>query len=300
MLARPYSSPLLPYRWTWPVVAGGGAALRNAQSVSAADVGATGLQVDINREYVLLAQSGGVPTLWGEKPCNLCTNPGIELRTTVGTGFTWLGGVPVVTGAAAVAGGPFTTTKASALPRIRYPVGSAAGNQYALIRASGLTGFGSGYGFRYQAKVVNGVVSTNRKWHMGLSSTIPAGANVDPNTLLDSILIGRSSSSDANLQLYTNDGAGTAVKTDLATLSGLAFPSNTVDIGYELQVYSLDGTFYGWQVRHLDSGAEVSGRLATSDRPGTGKLLWSWYTTDGGDTTQVAIDLASMDWRSFR
>jgi len=263
-----------PTRWTWA-----DAATRTAQSVSASDLYAVGLQTDMNLQYQLIQVS---PARWAPLP-DLAYGPErayatVTAGTPVGVGLNFAT-VVGTTGARTLS----NTSIATRLVRTAQTTSSSAGNAGCWASTSG-TGpylFGGG---RFRMAGVLGAVSSSMRWFMGLIVT-PPSTNVDVAAQVNLIGIGRSSS-ESNVQVYYNDASGTASQADL----GASFPAGTVNIGYELELYSVDGTGWTYGVKHLDTFAEISGVVA-SNLPATAtQTRLAWYSSNNADAVAVSLD----------
>jgi hypothetical protein len=133
------------------------------------------------------------------------------------------------------------------------------------------------------------------RWFMGYMVTPPT-TNVDVAAQVNMIGIGRSSS-ESNVQFYYNDASGTATQIDL----GASFPAGTVSIGYELDLYSPDGTTsYTYNLRHLDTHVEISG-VVNSNLPASGtQTSIVWYGSNNADAVAISLDWAYANYSQNR
>lgn len=270
--------------WTWS-----GSAARLAQSVTSGQLGQIGLQTDINRRYRLLQVTPSV--VWGQAPV---ADGGVERAVTpLGnstnnpsvSGSGW-----AATGGTAVARAPTTSSKGTMTPRYGRRTDAAAGSNIQLHGGSGIVPPPAA-GVRATFRVVVAETSSTMLWFAGFAQA--ASANL--GTLADCIGIGRSSAAQTNVQLLHNDSSGSIVPEDLgAPLPALGGGTPTL---YELELYTADGTSWGYCVRNIETGAEASGALST-EIPATSASTFRWFlfASNGTDAVQVAVDLADIRW----
>lgn len=274
-------NPVGPFRWVWA-----NAAARIAQSVVAAEIGFYGYQVDIALEYQLLAVG---PTRWGPM---MDPAMGVERVIAVRNGANTYVGAGYGIDAFPVSGSTVARPAGGATPSLRLirvgqVTGGGAGST-AIVRILTNSGAPCEQGARLRAKVVLDAVTAAERWFFGVCDAIGA-ANVNPNTFLNSIGIGRGAG-EANLQLFHNDNAGLATQVDL----GAAFPAISANLAYELEIYTLAGTSYGVQVRNVDSEAQISLTLAADLPIVSGLLNWCMYSSNNTDAASVGLCLASI------
>lgn len=215
---------------------------------------------------------------------------------------TWnnSGGSPV-TNWTTTAGGiaAASGTKTGTVRRVKMSSNAAATNlgaayvpnSHNYVTRGSASGMG---GFYFHTIVGTNTHSTNCRAFFGLGTSAGAGNATGmwfdaSNTVASGTHIfgiGWDGSGDTNLQLFTNDGTGTATKSDL----GGSFPVDTGKI-YELIVACKpnDTTVY-WYLRELISGNETSGTVS-SDLPGNTIFLAPNYGIhNAGDNALVAFE----------
>ncbi len=263
------------YRWTWP-----DAATRVAQSVVAADIGFVGFQTDIGLRYQLLAIG---PSRWGplaDPSMGILRNHGALINTaSAGAGLITMS----ATQGALAARGQTTSNALTRLARVSVVSGGGAGSS-AVIRPGVQAGFAFNLGFRFRTQFGLAITSANMWWFVGFGP-VPAAGGADPVTFLNCFGVGRSAT-DANVQLFHNDGAGAAVKVDL----GASFPAVGTDIAWELELYSADGSTFAYQLTYLNTGAVISGTFNT-DVPTLNPIAGDPIYYAANNTDAVAIDL---------
>jgi hypothetical protein len=269
------------YWWTWS-----GAAARTAQSVTAADVGTVGYQQDIALGYQLVGVSPtrwapladpsmGPPRYWFAIQNNAAISSALGLSIVASTGTT---------GARAQA----STTRSTRLVRVKVETAAGAGSVASLRHGTGNAHMTAG-GIRRRYQFVLGDVCASMRWFVGLNVAGMA-TNLDPSAALNVIGLGTVDGS-ANVHLVRGDGSAAAAPIDL----GASFPSRTLDIGYDFDLYSIDGTTsYGWQARHLDSDAVASGLVTTSLPTSTSILYDTFYSSNNADAEVISLDPANL------
>lgn len=277
-------SPSLPaYRWVWP-----DATARLAQAVTAAQIGGIGYQVDIRREYQLMALTGGAPNEWGER-----VDPSLgqmnSITPTVGTGITAMGTVPVTAFGTLVGILQTTTTRATTLIRCLCSTTAVPG-AIAVYRAGGSTSPIPRWGYRYTAKTVLNDLTLASRWYMGITGSPPL-ANVAPNSIIFSVGIGADAAQTTTRLMHCGLTAP-ATEIDL----GAAFPAKAAGTGLELQVFTLDGASYAWQVRNLATAAEVSGTFNAAMPDPFISAGWLWYASNNTDAAIVSAVIGGMQW----
>lgn len=268
-------------RWTWP-----NAAARVAQPVTRSSIGDIGYQQDIARWYRLM---GVGTTRWGQMPDPSLGPPKYATAQRGTTTIAQVGiGMSVTVGPGAAARSPSGATKSTNLDRVSIPTSAVAGN-IGVFRNNASPGLPSVVGVRYQMRATLGAVGGSAvRWCMGITSSAP-GATANPNTFLNGVWIGRESGS--NLQLFNNDGAGTATTTDL----GASFPGATVNTGYGLEIFSLDGSSYVYQVHLIDNPLiAVSGTISTDIPANSTALLVLLFVDNNTDAAASSIDFADL------
>ncbi len=283
---------VLPYyQWVWA-----NAAARLAQTVTAAQIGGVGYQIDMAREYKLLALTGGAPHRWGALYDSMLVPTLRNVAAEPGNATVRQYAINVSVPAA----GAFTLRTAPASGTKSQQRARTGVNTTALINSPGLyrTG-GNGYlpsaGFRMQHTGVLGAVSASMRWLMGVSNpSLPNVGNSLFSTFRNVVGIGRDNS-QANVQLYHCDAASAPTLHDL----GANFPAGTLEVGYELELYTATGASWGVQVRALDTQQEISFTLTTNiPNPGVASFF-QYYSNSNADAAAVSLDVADWTWQQI-
>lgn len=173
-------------------------------------------------------------------------------------------------------------------------VAGVRGSQNA-VRIGRTAGAPGGFSSRIVWGPSTGVSTATTRAFCGFRATA-APTDVNPSSLLNLVGMGWDSG-DTNVQMMTNDGAGTATKTDL----GASFPrpnTNNTTV-YELQLYSPNSTTQSvnWRVIRYDTtgktiAAEATGTI-TTDLPANTVLMAPHVWMSVGGTSSV-IGVACM------
>lgn len=163
---------------------------------------------------------------------------------------------------------PATTTYFTSRNRINNLSGATAGSS-ATGRHNGLivtrgdaAGIG-GFYWTFEGGNADAATVANGRMFAGLYGTNSAIGNVATNSLLNMVGFGWDTG-DGNIQFYTNDGSGTASKTDL----GSTFPANTLSVDwYKFEIWCAPNasTIY-WKCTRKNTGDVTSGSVS-SDLP---------------------------------
>lgn len=163
-----------------------------------------------------------------------------------------------------------------------------AANQFWRGNAAGLGGFLISERW---APATGVATATHRGW-AGLGSSTSAPTDVEPSSQINIIGMGWDAA-DANVQMMTNDGTGTATKIDL----GATFPVPTANYTnvYEQTLFCPQngGTVY-YEVRELSTGASAIGSLATDLPANTTLLNTRGYCSVGGTNSVVGFTLKDI------
>lgn len=264
--------------------------------MTAAQVGGIGYQVDLQLEYELARESGGLGK-WQDLPPRNFTGPELGAWANSGTTTVALAGLSFLTTqgtATAVTTSGAAATYALRLSRNACLTSAVAGNS-ATIRAGGLAaGLNFGGGLRYDMVWTTGLPSPNWRWFCGVNGA--PTTNVNPDTFVTCFGVGRSLAAQANVQLMHNDGAGTCTLTDL----GANFPAATADIAYRLQLWSAAGVDYIWQLTNLSTGALAHGLANLNVPDPTLGPIWCMYCNNNTDAQAVSLHFASVRaWQSL-
>ena len=176
--------------------------------------------------------------------------------------------------------------------------GSLAGHYDTIAQhttgAGGTPGVG---GFFYVCRfgISDPATVAGARMFVGMSSTVAAPTNVEPNTLLNSVGIAQLST-DAT-QLYIVYG-GSAAQTAIAL--GTNFPPTAVSaVWYELALFAPPtGANVGYKVTNLTTGNETSGTLTgtsgTQFPASTTLLAHRTYRTNNATALAVGLDIGSV------
>lgn len=144
-----------------------------------------------------------------------------------------------------------------------------------------------GFHFIQRWGPATGVSNTSMRAFAGLQASVAAPTDVQPSSLLNMIGMGWDAA-DAQVQMMTNDGTGTATKVAL----GASFPVPTVDRTsvYEIALFCPpNGSDVKWQVTDLVSDAEASGTITTDLPAATTMLTPNSYMSVGGASAVVGF-----------
>lgn len=130
----------------------------------------------------------------------------------------------------------------------------------------------------------------NLKSFFGLYGSVTTPVAVEPSTLLNMVGFGNDST-DANLQLMQNDGAGAATKFDL----GANFPANTTSTDfYELTLVALPGqtTSIQWQAIPWFNPTQAQAGTITANLPAanTEMFPYLWMRDEGAGTFRHGLN----------
>ena len=207
--------------------------------------------------------------------------------------------------AAAIATTNFFTMKRRLLCQVTVAATTAVagvrGSQNA-VRIGRTAGAPGGFSSRIVWGPSTGVSTATTRAFCGFRATA-APTDVNPSSLLNLVGMGWDSG-DTNVQMMTNDGAGTATKTDL----GASFPRPNTDntTVYELQLYSPNSTTQSvnWRVIRYDTtgktiAAEATGTI-TTDLPANTVLMAPHVWMSVGGTSSVigvaCMGITIVDW----
>lgn len=189
-----------------------------------------------------------------------------------------------------------TTNMATSLRRVGMVSAATAPSLAALRNAAAqwwrgnATGLG-GFTLVYRFVVSDAATVSGARMFMGLSPGTGAPTNVEPNTLTDCIGVCQLSSS-GNLQVITNDNAGTATTTDL----GASFPANTLSAdAYEAAFFCApNGSQITYEITRLNTGNTATGTI-TTDLPTAATLMAiNLWRSNNATALACAFDLVSL------
>jgi hypothetical protein len=203
-----------------------------------------------------------------------------------------IGSITEITGTA-VANGT-DTNYLTRRARRTYNTTAVAGVASVIVIQSGGPGgsFSRNSGFRWTGTI--GLpstipLSTNGRWFLGVTATNTY--TNDPTVHVNMIGIGRNVAG-GNVQLWTNDNAGTATAIDL----GPSFPSGSIDAVYNLTlICAPGGASVTYQVRRLDTPVSVSGTL-TADLPVASAFPWSaCFVNNNADAATSGVQFLGIN-----
>ncbi len=137
-------------------------------------------------------------------------------------------------------------------------------------------------GFRSRVATVLNNASANAYWTtMAFGDALfNAASPINPNTQTNILAMGRFA--QANLQIYCNDAAGLCTEQDC----GASFPAMTQGEGYELEVFTWNGTTWVAQVTRVNTGAAASFTFA-ANLPAALQGGFGWYVNNGVDAASI-------------
>jgi len=166
--------------------------------------------------------------------------------------------------------------------------GSAGGWREAVLKyAIGASGWG---GFHIMMRLGFVALPAGYRIFQGLHASSSVIGNVDPSTLTNVIGFGKDTG-DTNIQFMTNDGAGTAVKTD----TGIALAVNDV---LDMRMFCASGVSkIFWSIQKLNGpGSLVTGDTGVSaDMPAAtqGLAIHNWCNNNA---TASVVDAHWMNY----
>jgi hypothetical protein len=187
------------------------------------------------------------------------------------------------------------TNMATAARRLGYVSAATAGSlagarsgaaQYWRGNAAGLGGFV----FICRFVMSDAATVSGARAFVGLSASLVAPTNVEPNTVNNSVGVAQISTS-TNLQIVTRDGAA-AQTIDL----GANFPANTLSADlYELMLYAPpNGTTIGYRVERLNTGHVAEGTLSSNLPVSTTLMGPTLWRCNNATALAVGIDLVQL------
>ncbi|MCI4444127.1 MAG: hypothetical protein JHC39_11560, partial [Lentimicrobium sp.] len=210
----------------------------------------------------------GTSDIWKSNPNE--TYRGVSFNNNSTTVITD-GGVTLSVSASVLAQSVSSTNFATKQIRLRYYASVVSAGRYTGLRGTALLWFMQG-GFRYVCdfNISDTAYSSGTQQFYGMaSSTADLNYGTVSGFLVSSLIniIGvGNDTGDANLQIFHNDGTGTATKIDL----GASFPANRTSLAisttvYEIQLINLPATLtVQYRVINKETGAIATGTLATN------------------------------------
>lgn len=219
------------------------------------------------------------------------------------------GGTPTAIGMSAPTGlgtgtgtTPSATNRYGRIKRTEYLITVAAAGAVSGLHTGGATnnrwtrGNGStdgGFFHIFRGGPATGVAgNTAHRFAMGMSANAAAPTDVNPSTIVNSILLGYDSA-DTQWQIISHNGTG-ATKAPL----GVNFPKPTADRAslLELTLYCAPSdTVVYYQVQDIISGAIVSGTIASIALPAATTFMGPrMYHSAGGANTVSGVSFVAM------
>jgi hypothetical protein len=131
------------------------------------------------------------------------------------------------------------------------------------------------YGIRYRGMILQratGDGAAASTWWFGFCNTFPGGAESTPRPL--SLVVGRIAGS-SNLIVR---GVGVLVGQNQDIDLGANFPGPLLGEGYDIEVYSLDGLSFAYNVTRVNTGHCASGVVSSGFRPDPTSIAHGgWY-----------------------
>lgn len=189
-----------------------------------------------------------------------------------------------------------TTNIATQARRLGYVSAALAGSLSGYRNAAAQFFRGGGAdlgGFHLMTRFIPSDAATvaGARMFVGLWATTTAPTNVETDTLVNIIGVG-SRSTDTNLFIFHNDGAGTATAIDL----GVNFPANGLSADhFELSLYcEPNGSTVYYRVENFTTLAVASGEITTNIPASTTLLGFQAYRSNNATALAVGIDLVSL------
>lgn len=133
---------------------------------------------------------------------------------------------------------------------------------------------GRAAGFEFVMRAAIRSFRSDMRCFFGLAPNAALGVSADPSGNINVIGIGKDAA-DSTFQIFTNDGSGTASKTD----TGITCAAG-VTLTLKLSI-PVGGGSCDWSVTNEDTGASASGSIS-SDLPATdAALYWNLYVQNG-------------------
>lgn len=150
-----------------------------------------------------------------------------------------------------------------------------------------------GFMFAIRGAVDDAATVANSRMFMGLRAAQTSPGNVEPDTLVNCILLG-AKAGDANLSIFWNDAAGTCSQTAL----GAGFPAQTLSADiYTFEVYCAPGaTTINYSVKRYDTATSTltstTGTMTGNLPASTTLMSPQWWRNNGA--TALAVRMATM------
>lgn len=138
-----------------------------------------------------------------------------------------------------------------------------------------------------------GCANTSKRAFAGIRNSPGAPTDVSPSTLTECIGMGYDDASGSNIQIYYNDGSGTASNIDLG--SNFAIPTADRTNFYTLILYVPEGgSAYYYKVINESTGKVTTGNVTTDLPPASSFTRPFIYTSVGGVSDQTGIGIFSI------
>lgn len=212
------------------------------------------------------------------------------------TSLTTIAASTPTTAGTATNGNIALTSKVQSINAVEFLVTTAATTAVASFRYTapqwvrGNT-VGGGFFFHMRCAPATGASNTSMRYFMGMRQATAAPTDVEPSTTVHCIGFGWDSA-DANCQIFTNDGTGTATKTDL----GASWPVPVTDRAamYDLFIFAPPNNSNVYvTVIDLADGKAYSNSFSADIPPQTTYLTPTSYASVGGVSSVVGIRFAS-------
>ena len=276
------------YKWFWA-----NATARTAETLSISDLGLEGYQLDMELAYKVVGDgSGGVTLARLDDPRFPLKRFIIPLNnSTVSTSVLGVNSAVFTS-----PGGGFSARNASAGTNVATRQTRFGFDTPAIINQNETAVWGNpetnnnplvpSAGFRARSGVVL-IGSANMYWNLQIYTAAKQSANVDPNTQLNFVGMGRGT--ESNVQIYHNDGSGLATQIDC----GSNFPATTTGEGYNIEVFTFSGTTWAVQVTRVNTGHAFSTSFS-SDLPTPLQGGPAWFLTNLSDAVIDAADIVGF------
>lgn len=212
------------------------------------------------------------------------------------TSLTTIGASTATTAGTATNAGVALTSKVQSINAVEFLVTTASTTAVASFRYTatqwvrGNTVSG-GFFFHMRCAPATGASNTSMRYFMGMRVATAAPTDVEPSTTVNCIGFGWDSA-DTNCQIFTNDGSGTATKTDL----GASWPVPVTDRAamYDLFIFApANNSSVYVTVIDLADGKAYSNSFSADIPSQTTYLTPTSYASVGGVSSVVGIRFAS-------
>lgn len=218
------------------------------------------------------------------------------------TSLSAFGAIAGTTAGTATNGNLALTSKVQSLNAVEFLVNTAATTAVASWRFTAAqwvrgNNIGGGFFFHQRCAPATGCSNTSMRFFMGMRQATAAPTDVNPSTIVHCIGFGWDDT-DTNCQIFTNDGTGTAAKTDM----GASWPVPVSDrsVMYDVFIFAPPNTSSVFvAVVNLVTGETYSGEFSTDIPPQTTYLAPATYASVGGVSSVVGIRFSSCYLEAF-